>query len=112
MDRETVMELAQAAGLYMYWLDDQDPERDPVTYSWDGPTEELFERFAKVIEIHLKTQGYRQCAKGQRTTQFCGMLEQAALAEREACAMVAEAFGKTLEVDVGDCFAADIRSRT
>ena len=32
--------------------------------------------------------------------------------EREACAKVCEDFGKTLEVDVGDCFAEAIRSRT
>lgn len=31
--------------------------------------------------------------------------------EREACARVCEAFGKTLEVDVGDCFAEEIRAR-
>ncbi len=29
--------------------------------------------------------GWRQCAKGQRTTQFCGMVEQARQEEREAC---------------------------
>jgi len=34
------------------------------------------------------------------------------VAEREACAKVCEDFGKTLEVDVGDCFAEAIRSRT
>ena len=31
--------------------------------------------------------GWRQCAQGQKTTQFCGMVEQ----EREACARVCEA---------------------
>ena len=36
--------------------------------------------------------GWRQCAKDQRTTQFCGMLQQAVLTEREACAKVAEAY--------------------
>lgn len=34
-----------------------------------------------------------------------------AAAEREACAKACEAFGKTLEVDVGDCFAEAIRAR-
>jgi len=35
-------------------------------------------------------EGWRQCAKGQRTTQFCGLLEEAVRAEREACAKIAE----------------------
>lgn len=35
--------------------------------------------------------GWRQCAKGQRTTQYCDMLQQAVEAEREACAQVCDA---------------------
>ena len=31
------------------------------------------------------------CTRGQRTTQFCGLLDAAVKAEREACAAVAEA---------------------
>lgn len=46
--------------------------------------------FAALIEDHLKSQGWRQCAKGQRTTQWCGMVEQAVKAERDACAKVCE----------------------
>lgn len=34
-----------------------------------------------------------------------------AASEREQCAMVCERFGQTLEVDVGDCFAEEIRAR-
>lgn len=37
-----------------------------------------------------KKEGWRQCAKGQNTTQFCGLLEEAVKAEREACAKLAE----------------------
>ena len=33
----------------------------------------------------LLKQGWRQCAVGQRTTQYCGMAEQARLEEREEC---------------------------
>ena len=52
------------------------------------------ERFATLVaaaerEAILKD-GWRQCAKDQRTTQFCGMLQQAVLTEREACAKVCE----------------------
>ena len=32
------------------------------------------------------SEGWRQCAQGQKTTQFCGMVEQ----EREACAKVCD----------------------
>ena len=52
------------------------------------------ERFASLVAAAEREamieQGWRQCAKGQRTTQFCGMVEQAVLAEREACAKVCE----------------------
>ena len=48
------------------------------------------EMFAQVVESELIKQGYRKCAEGQKTTQFCGMLEQAVLAEREACAKLIE----------------------
>lgn len=51
----------------------------------------VFERFAALVEGHLKSQGYRQCAVGQKTTQFCGMLEEAVKAERHRiCEMLRE----------------------
>jgi hypothetical protein len=36
------------------------------------------------IMANLRLNGWRQCAVGQKTTQFCGMLEAAVQAEREA----------------------------
>ena len=39
----------------------------------------------------LQRDGWRQCATGQRTTQYCGLLRQAVEAEREACAKVCDA---------------------
>lgn len=30
-------------------------------------------------------EGWRKCAEGQKTTQFCGLLEAAVAAERDAC---------------------------
>ena len=57
-------------------------------------TLEELERFAALVAAAEREamieQGWRQCAKDQRTTQFCGMVEQAVLAEREACAKVCE----------------------
>lgn len=31
----------------------------------------------------MRAEGWRQCAKGQHTSQFCGQLEAAVLAERQ-----------------------------
>jgi hypothetical protein len=36
------------------------------------------------IMANLRLNGWRQCAVGQKTTQFCGLLEEAVKAEREA----------------------------
>lgn len=62
---------------------------------WTATPSDL-ERFAALIAAAEREamieQGWRQCAKGQRTTQFCGLVEQAVLTEREACAKVAEAY--------------------
>ncbi len=57
-------------------------------------SESHLEHFAALVaaaerESILKD-GWRQCAKDQRTTQFCGMVGQAVQAEREACAKVCE----------------------
>lgn len=51
------------------------------------------ERFAELVEQHLIDEGYRKCAEGQRTTQYCGQLEAAVAAEREACARLCDAYG-------------------
>jgi hypothetical protein len=51
-------------------------------------------RFAALVAAaerdRMISEGWRQCAKGQKTTQHCGMVEQARLEEREACARVCE----------------------
>ena len=48
------------------------------------------ERLAALVAAEKEQQmirdGYRKCAEGQRTTQFCGLLDAAVKAEREACA--------------------------
>jgi hypothetical protein len=52
------------------------------------------ERFAALVAAEKEQQmirdGWRQCAKGQRTTQYCGLLDAAVKDEREACAKVCE----------------------
>ena len=51
-------------------------------------------RFAALVAAEKEQQmirdGWRQCAKGQRTTQYCGLLDAAVKDEREACAKVCE----------------------
>ena len=58
------------------------------------------ERFAALVAAaernRMIADGWRQCAQGQRTSQFCAVAEQARLEERKACAKV---------------FAAAIRAR-
>ena len=63
----------------------------PMEHGLAHLTIDELKRFAALVEQHLIQQGYRQCAKGQRTTQYCGMLQDAVLAEREACALVCDA---------------------
>ena len=45
----------------------------------------LRQALAQPEQDELLKQGWRQCAVGQRTTQYCGIAEQARLEEREAC---------------------------
>lgn len=55
-------------------------------------------------------EGWRQCAVGQHTTQFCGLLEEAVLAEREECAKVVENYTGAWN-DEGYALAQAIRAR-
>ena len=69
----------------------------------------LRQALAQPEQDELLKQGWRQCAVGQRTTQYCGMAEQARLEEREACAKLVESFeGPHRYVDD---IAAAIRAR-
>ena len=73
---------------------------------------ENLERFFHMAQAAVIEQGYRKCAEGQKTTQFCGMLEQAVLAEREACAKVAQSFDPHMRwSNYGQVIANKIRDR-
>jgi hypothetical protein len=52
------------------------------------PIPSELERFVALVAAAereaMKSDGWRQCAVGQRTTQYCGQLEAAVAAEREA----------------------------
>lgn len=54
--------------------------------------------------------GWRRCAEGQGETQYCGLLEAAVLAEREACARLVENYAGAWD-DEGFALAQEIRER-
>jgi hypothetical protein len=68
---------------------------------------EELERFAARLKDQMIRNGWRQCAVGQKATQFCGELEEALKGEREACAKVCEEGGLLW----GQKYAAAIRAR-
>lgn len=39
------------------------------------PDIQFLERFVELLKEYLVTHGYRKCAVGQKTTQWCGMYE-------------------------------------
>jgi hypothetical protein len=84
MTRDDIIRMVREAGLRPI---------DEFAGAWITYDEPI-ERFAALVaaaerEAILK-EGYRKCAEGQKTTQFCGMLQQAVLTEREACAKVCD----------------------
>ena len=70
MNRDEILTLAREAGVM------------PLDHFY--VTDVFLQRFVHLVEQRLIRDGYRQCAKGQRTTQFCGLLADAVKAEREA----------------------------
>jgi len=67
MNRDDIIRMAREAGLEGF-----------------GTPLIAIERFFHMAQAAMIEQGWRQCAKGQRTTQFCGIVEQVVQAEREA----------------------------
>lgn len=71
--REEIIRMAQESGLSL-----------GHSFAWSN-----LERFAALVatakEQQMRADGWRHCAQGQRTTQFCGLTEHAIAAEREAC---------------------------
>jgi len=85
MTRDDIIRTAKEAGLWQFLeLQALLPE---------------LEHFAALVAAEKEQQmirdGYRKCAEGQRTTQFCGLLDAAVKAEREACAKVCEELFQT-----------------
>ena len=84
MNRDEILRLAREAGVM------------PLDHFY--VTDVFLQRFVHLVEQRLIRDGYRKCAEGQRTTQFCGLLDAAVKAEREACAKVAESYEPTCDV--------------
>ena len=93
MTRANILRMAREAG-FAGWL----AETPFVTT--------CFEHFAALVAAaereRMKSEGWRQCAKGQRTTQYCGLLEDSVKAEREACAKLCEEIAKDNDAEGAD----------
>lgn len=62
--------------------------------AWDKGTHSVVEALNTLRAALAEPDGWRQCAVGQKTTQYCGLLEEAVKAEREACARVCEQYAE------------------
>ena len=101
MTRDDIIRMASEAGNSVV---PQGDTRDPL----DVYLHEVFV-FADLIKQHLIAEGYRKCAEGQQTTHFCGQLEAAVKAEREAlCQWIETVFAS---YERADNIVAAIRAR-
>ena len=86
MTRADIIRMAQEAGAI--------PSGDPREWDVWLFQDPSMDRFAALVAAEKEQQmirdGWRKCAVGQRTTQFCGLLDEAVKAERGACAKVCE----------------------
>ncbi len=103
MTRDDIIRMAREAGLHSaVLLHIYDGREAALT---DSERDELrkLERFftlayeagAAAERNRMIADGWRQCAQGQRTTQFCAVAEQARLEAREACARVCDAVAES-----------------
>jgi hypothetical protein len=111
MNRDDIIRMAREAG--WNW-----PENWPEVHTTS--IEDRLERFAALVAAaernRMISEGWRQCAQGQKTSQFCAVAEQVRLEEREACAKVCEddpsrAWDWLGEIRPGGHYAAAIRAQ-
>jgi len=98
MNRDDIIRMAREAGALQIGFNKTIMQSE---YSIFAHELEIFFHMAQAAMIE---QGWRQCAEGQRTTQFCGMVEQAVQAEREACINIIE----TYRIPVGNSAAGEM----
>ena len=98
MTRDDIIRMALDAHLLNY-VDHETPRRYFIRA--DADVEEV-ERFAALVAAQKEAQmirdGWRQCAEGQRTTQFCGLVEEAVKSEREKYEAIIADMAKLLEL--------------
>lgn len=98
--------------------------RDDIDTLWNQAIDqsiaagEKFTRYSFVglLKRQMIRDGWRQCAEGQRTTQFCALTEEAVKAEREECAKLCDDLGDGFplgsdELHITKSLARDIRAR-
>jgi hypothetical protein len=78
-DREEIMRMAAESGL-----------THPMNCISHGVTERFAALVAAAERDRMISEGWRQCAQGQKTSQFCAVAEQVRQEEREECAKVCE----------------------
>ena len=91
MTHDDIIRMAREAGFQVLLPQDHVDGTGGV-YVVEDEIAGMLERFAALVAAEKEQQmirdGWRKCAEGQRTTQFCGLLDAAVKAEREACAKV------------------------
>ena len=90
-------------------------ELPPNTFDLDLFHERFFklayEAGAAAERSRMISDGWRQCAQGQRTTQHCAVAEQARAEEREACARICDEHDDLRYANKADLCATAIRAR-
>ena len=111
MTRDDIIRMAREAG---FVIDEKAQQHQPncIFHTYHMIDEQL-KRFAALVAAakreHMISDGWRQCAQGQRTSQHCAVAEQARRDEREACAGLCDSEA-TVEGIAQRCAAA-IRAR-
>ena len=119
MERDDIIRMAREAGFICLFPDEAVNGIGTIYDSGDEEITETVKRFAALVADHereiLRRDGWRKCAAGQRTTQFCAMAEEAVKAEREACARLCENIedhDETIDdIYYSDHYAKAIRAR-
>ena len=88
MTTDDIIRMAREAGLAIDTNDRMSTSRE--THFWVEGCYFDIERFVALLRDRMISEGWRQCAQGQKTSQFCAVAEQARLEEREACAQICD----------------------
>jgi hypothetical protein len=96
-----------ATAQYDQWLSESKARGLKAEAERDEARAELARLTTEPVQEPVEWQNWRQCAKGQRTTQFCKQVQAAVTAEREACAQMVDHILK----EGGGTYGEAIRAR-